>query len=75
MKTIKRLNIKNKPSYFFSGITNINDFDPEFLLFSIFTITDDLSITFNIYYFEEDNTPHTVFSNSVFFKKVVFFVI
>ena len=32
MKTIKRLNIENKPDYIFTYMTNINDFDPKLIL-------------------------------------------
>ena len=70
MKTLKRLNIKDKPGYYFMNITNIDDFDPEFLLFNKFTIIDDLSIMFHINYCEENNTPHVVFNNrECIFKK------
>ena len=31
MKTIGELNIKNWSGYVFTSMTNINDFDPEFL--------------------------------------------
>ena len=34
MKTTKRLNIEEKPDYFFMNMTNINDFDPKLLLIS-----------------------------------------
>ena len=56
------------------NITNINDFDPESLLFNKFTIADDLSIMFDVNYYQEKNTPHVVFNNieCVFKKSVVF---
>ena len=41
MKTIRELNIKNWSCYFFSGMTNINDFDPEFLLVNDFKSSKD----------------------------------
>ena len=63
MKTQKRLNIQDKPGYFYMNITNINDFDPEFLLLNKFTIVDDLSIMFEVNYCQENNTPHVVFNN------------
>ena len=34
MKTIKKLNIEDKPEFFLTTITNINDFDPKLLLIS-----------------------------------------
>ena len=58
------------------NMININDFDLEFLLFNEFTITDDVSIMFDINYYEENNTPHIVFNDiECVFKKVVFLVI
>ena len=76
MKTIKRSNIEDKPSHIFMNMININDFDLEFLLFNEFTIIDDVSIMFDINYYEENNTPHIVFNDiECVFKKVVFLVI
>ena len=31
MRTIRQINIKNRQNYFFSDMTNINDFDPSSL--------------------------------------------
>ena len=31
MKTVRRINIKNRPGHFFNDMTNINDFDPSLL--------------------------------------------
>ena len=36
MKTIRELNIKEWYGYIFTNITNINDFDPKFLLINDF---------------------------------------
>ena len=74
MKTLKILNIKDKPGYYFMNITNIDDFDPEFLLFNKFTITDDLSIMFDVNYCEENNALRVVFNNieCVFQKSGIF---
>ena len=74
MKTLKRLNIKDKPDYYFMNVTNIDDFDLEFLLFNRFTIIDDLSIMFDVNYCQENNTPHVVFNNieCVFKKSGIF---
>ena len=59
---------------YFMNVTNIDDLDPEFLLFNKFTITDDLSIMFDVNYCEENNTPHVVFNNieCVFKKSGIF---
>ena len=74
MTTLKRLNIKDKPGYYFMIVTSIDDFDPEFLLFNKFTIIDDLSVMFDVNYCEENNTPHVVFYNieCVFKKSGIF---
>ena len=74
MKTLKRLNIQDKPGYFFMNITNINDFDPEFFLFNQFIIVDDLSVMFDVSYCQENNTPHAVSNNieCVFKKSGIF---
>ena len=37
MKTTKILNIEYKPDYFFTDMTNINDFDPKLLLINEIT--------------------------------------
>ena len=63
MKTIRSLNIRDKPSYYFVNVTNINDFDSEVLSIDDFTIFKDGSIVFKIVYCEENNTPHVVFNN------------
>ena len=63
MKTVKRLNIKDKPGYFFMNLTNINDFDPKLILINEFTIFENGSIMFDIAYCKENNTLHVVFNN------------
>ena len=64
MKTVKRLNIKDKPGYFFNDMTSINDFDLKLLLINEFTIFENGSTMFDISYCKENNTPHIVFNNS-----------
>ena len=44
-------------------MTNINDFDPEFLLVNDFKSSKDGSILFNMSYCEENNVPHIVLNN------------
>ena len=64
MKKIRRLNIQEKPGYFFSSMTNINNFHPELLGIDDFTVFKDGSVVFNIVCCEkESNTPHIVFNN------------
>ena len=61
MKTVKKLNIKDKPGYFFMNMTNINDFDPNFLVINEFTIFENRSTIFEINYCQENSTPHILF--------------
>ena len=76
MKIIRELNIKDWSGYIFTNMTNINDFDPEFLLVNDFKSSKDRSIVFNIAYYEENNVSHIVFNNmDVFLEKVEFLVI
>ena len=63
MKATRELNIKDWSGYIFTNMTNINDFDPEFLLVNDFKSSKDGSIVFNIAYCEENNLPHIVFNN------------
>ena len=55
-------------------MTNINDFDPAFLLINDFKSSKDGSILFNVNYCEENNVPHIVFNNieCIFRKSGVF---
>ena len=63
MKTIKGLNIQDKPGYYLMNMTNINDFDPELLMTDDFTIFEDGSLMFEIVCCEENNVLHIVFNN------------
>ena len=63
MKTIKRLNIKDKPDYYFMIMTNTNDFDPKLLLISEITTFSSGSTMFEINYCKESNTPYIFFNN------------
>ena len=74
MKTIRELNIKNWSGYFFTSMTNINDFDPEFLLVNDFKRSKDGSILFNMTDCEENDVPHIIFNKRecIFRKNCVF---
>ena len=61
MKTVKRSNIKDKSSYFFMNMTNINDFDPKLLLINEFTMFENRSIMFDINYCKANDAPYVVF--------------
>ena len=63
MKTVKRLNIKDKPGYFFTDMTNINGFNPKLLLINEFTFSRNKLTIFEINYCQENNTPHIVFND------------
>ena len=63
MKTIRDLNIKDWPGYFFVNTSNINDIDPEFFIVNDFKDNQDGSILFNLCYCEENNVLHIVFNN------------
>ena len=56
MKTMKKLNIKDKLDYFFTNMANVNDFDPNFLVINEFRIFENRSTMFKINYFQENNT-------------------
>ena len=63
MKTIKRLNIEDKPGYILMNMTNINDIDLKLLVINEFAIFENRSIMFDISYCKENNTPHIVFND------------
>ena len=60
---MKRLNIKEKPSYFFRNMTNITDFDSGLLLINEIYIFKSESTMFELSYERENNTPYAVFNN------------
>ena len=70
MKATKRLNIKDKFGYFFTDMTNINNFDPGLLIVSEIPVFNSGSTMFGISYCEESNAPYVVFNNITFvFRK------
>ena len=74
MEKITELNIKNWSGYIFTNMTNIKDFDPEFLLVNNFKSCKHGSTVFNITYCEENNVPHIVFNNiECIFRKSGFY--
>ena len=74
MKTIRELNIKDWSGYFFTNMTNIDDFHSKFLLVNGFKGNKDGSIVFDMAYCEENNVPQIVFNNieCIFRKSGVF---
>ena len=63
MKIIKRLNIEDKPGYYFTDMTGINNFDPKLILINEFTIFENGSTMFDISYCEKSNMLNIVFNN------------
>ena len=63
MITTKRLNIEDKPAYFFNDMININDLDVKLILINEFTIFENGSVIFDISCCKENNTPHVVFND------------
>ena len=60
---MKRLSIKEKPSYFLKNMTNIKDFDPGLLLINEIYIFKSESTMFELSYEGENNTHYAVFNN------------
>ena len=63
MKATKGLNIKDKPGYFFTDMTNINNFDPDLLIINEIAVFNSGSTMYEISYYEECNTPYFAFNN------------
>ena len=63
MKATKGLNIKDKPGYFFTDMTNINNFDLDLLIINEIAVFNGGSTMYEISYNEESNTPYIVFNN------------
>ena len=51
MKTLRQVNIKNCPNYFFNGMTNIKNLDPNLLSINQMTFTSTDSVVYDIEYF------------------------
>ena len=67
MKTTRQLTIEGRPGYFFSDMTNINDFDPSLLDIDKVSFRDDGElIMYDIKYIKNSNRLNTlslVFNN------------
>ena len=64
MKARKGLNIENKPGYFFTDKTNINNFDPNLLIINEIAVFNNSGSTmYEISYNEEYNILYIVFNN------------
>ena len=67
MKTIRQINTKNRPGYFFNGMTNINDFDPSLLNIDEVVLESDGLTMYGIKYIKDlytSNSLYLGFNNS-----------
>ena len=75
MKTIRQINIENRPGYFFNEMTNINDFEPSLFNIGEISFKSDKLIMYGIKYIKDLNSLNTlyhVFNNlNAYSKKVV----
>ena len=70
MKTTRGLNIKDKPGYFVTDMTNISNFDSDLLIINEITVFNSVSTIYEISSNEECNTPYVVYNNiTCVFKK------
>ena len=66
MKTSRQLNTEDRSGYFFSDMTNINDFDPSLLSIDEVVLRDDKLIMYDISYAKNvnrQNALYLVFNN------------
>ena len=63
MKAMKRLNIEEQCGYYFMDMTDINDFDPNFLMINEIAVFNNGSSMYEVYYNKESNTPYIVFND------------
>ena len=71
MKATKGLNIKDKSGYFFTNMTNINNFDPDLSIINEIVAFNSGSTMYEISYNEEFNTPYVVFNSIIcVFRKI-----
>ena len=61
MKTIKQINIGNRQSYFFNGMTNINDFDPSVLNIDELLFQSNKLIMYDIKYIKYLNSLNSIY--------------
>ena len=55
MKTLKQVNIKNCPSYFFNSMTNIKNLDTNLLGINQITFTNTDSVVYDTEYFKNSD--------------------
>ena len=66
MKTLRQVNIKNCPNYFFNSMTDIKNLDTNLLGINQITFTSADSVVYNIEYFKNldgVNTLYLVFND------------
>ena len=74
MKVVRKINIENKPGYFFYDMTNIIDTDLSLLNIDRISFKDDELIMYDVKYIKELdslNTLYLIFNNlNTYIKKV-----
>ena len=68
MKTLRRINIKNRPHYFFNSVTNIKKFDPSLVSINQMSLKSTDNVNYNIEYitmksFNSASSLYLVFNN------------
>ena len=61
MKTIRQINIENRPNYLFNDLTNINDFDPSFLNIDEVLFKSDKLIMHDMKYIKNLNSSDSLY--------------
>ena len=61
MKTIRQINIENRPNYFFNDMTNINDFDPSLLNVNEVLFESNKLIMYDIKYIKNLNSSDSLY--------------
>ena len=67
MKTLKQINIKNCPNYFFNSMTNIENLDTDLLFINRISFTSIDSVVYSIEYFtnlDSVNSLYLVFNDA-----------
>ena len=69
MKTIKQINIGNRQSYSFNGMTNINDFDPSVLNIDELLFQSNKLIMYDIKYIKCLNSLNSFNNSDTYIEK------
>ena len=61
MKKIRQINVENRQGYFFTSMTNINDFDRSLLNMDEVSFKSDALIMYDIKYIKNLDSLHTLY--------------